>query len=293
MGLDLNGVWLPIVTPFRDDRVDFDSYRRLIDHYIPKGIAGLIPLGTTGESPTVDEDEYERIVDKTVEYNAGRVPVLVGAGGNYTRKVAKLIKIVEKYPVQGILSVAPYYNRPDQNGIYEHFKAIAAETSLPIVIYNIPYRTGRNIENSTLRRLAALKNVVGLKDSCGDIKQTMELLLDPPAGLAILTGEDALFYLTLTLGGAGGILAASHLGTEGFIRVYRAVQRNDHQGALAEWRKLAGFIPLLFKEPNPAPIKYCLWKQGLIASPETRLPLTGISSDLRAQLDKVLESLQH
>ena len=287
----LGGVWLPIITPFRDGEIDFVSYRRLIEHYLGKGIAGIIPLGTTGESPTIEEHEFEEMVARTVEYVAGRVPILIGVGGNYTKKVLRLLKVAEKYPIQGILSVCPYYNRPDQAGIYEHFRAIAEATSLDIVIYNIPYRTGRNIENETIRRLAELPNIIGLKDSCGDIKQTMELLLDPPAEFSILTGEDILYYLTLALGGDGGILASAHLATEGFVRVYEAMKVNDHHAALAEWRKLAGFIPLLFKEPNPAPVKYCLKRLGLIDSLETRLPLVEISSGLKARLDEVLAEL--
>ncbi|MGE5550959.1 MAG: 4-hydroxy-tetrahydrodipicolinate synthase [Bacteroidota bacterium] len=286
--MKVEGVWLPIITPFRDDKVDFASYFKLMDHYIAKGISGLVPLGTTGESPTISEAEFEEIVDKTVTHNAGRVPILIGVGGNYTKKVIKTLKMVEKYKVDGVLSVCPYYNRPDQNGIYQHFKQISEATDLRIVLYNIPYRTGRNIENETIHKLAALGNIVGLKDSCGDIKQTTELLLHPPASFSILTGEDALFYTTLVLGGSGGILAASHLATESFVEVYRLVRANDHQAALKIWRGLAEFVPLLFKEPNPAPIKYCLKRRGLIQSLETRLPLTEISEELKRQLDRVL-----
>lgn len=190
----LQGVWLPIITPFRNDEVDYISYQNLIEHYLSRGITGLIPLGTTGESPTVSEAEFEAITAKTVELVNGRVPILIGVGGNCTKKVIQQIHMVEKYKVDGILSVCPYYNRPDQNGIYQHFKQLSETTDLKIVIYNIPYRTGRNIENGTLRKLAEFKNIVGLKDSCGDIRQTMDLLLDHPDGFSILTGEDILFY---------------------------------------------------------------------------------------------------
>jgi 4-hydroxy-tetrahydrodipicolinate synthase len=286
--MKMTGVWVPLITPFKGDNVDFDSYKKLVDYYINKGATGLIPLGTTGESPTVSEEEFEEIVSKTMEYNNGRVPVYVGVGGNYTKKVVKQLKVVEKYKVDGILSVCPYYNRPDQRGIYEHFKYISEATDLSIIVYNIPYRTGRNIENKTIYKLAELKNIVALKDSCGDIKQTTDLLLNPPEGLSILTGEDALFYTTLTLGGAGGILASSHMRTEAFLDVYNKVKANDHEGALAVWKTLYPFIPLLFEEPNPAPIKYCLSKLGLISSPETRLPLTEISDGLKAKLDSVI-----
>lgn len=284
----ISGVWLPIITPFIEDKIDYKSYKRMIDHYAEKGISGLIPLGTTGEIPVLSDYEFEEMIDKTLEYNEDRLPVYVGVGGNYTAKVINKVKIAEKYNIQGILSVCPYYNRPNQEGIYSHFKAIAEETPLNIIIYNIPYRTGTNIENETIYRLAEYDNIAGLKDSCGDIKQTMALLLNPPKNFSILTGEDILFYLTLTLGGQGGILASSHLRTEQFVEVYNKVKENDHQAALKAWKPLYEFIPLLFKEPNPAPIKYCLKELGLIDSPELRLPLTEISGSLKEKLNHVL-----
>jgi 4-hydroxy-tetrahydrodipicolinate synthase len=286
--MKVRGVWLPVVTPFKNEIVDLKSYKRLIDYYIEKGIDGIIPLGTTGESPVIEDCEFEKIIEKTMEYVGGRVPVFIGAGGNYTNKVIKLVKTVEKYGADGILSVSPYYSRPDQRGIYEHFKSIADSTELDILIYNIPYRTGRNIENDTIWRLSEIKNIVGLKDSCGDIKQTMALLQDPPPGFSILTGEDILFYTTLALGGAGGILASAHLKTRDFIEVYDRMQANDHQGALPVWKGLASIIPLLFEEPNPTPLKYCLSKMSLIDSPETRLPLVPITEKLQSKLDAAL-----
>jgi 4-hydroxy-tetrahydrodipicolinate synthase len=282
----IQGVWLPVITPFIDDEVDYVSFRKLIDYYIEKGISGLIPMGTTGESPTVGEAETEEIVARTMEWVDKRVPVYVGVGGNCTQKTVQLVKKIEKYKVDGILSVCPYYNRPDQNGIYQHFLKIAEATGLNILIYNIPYRTGRNIENETLQRLAGIKNIIGLKDSCGDIKQTMDLLLNPPAGFSILTGEDLLYYTSLTLGGDGGILASAHLETGKFIKIYNLMRENNYQSALEIWKGLVDLVPLLFVEPNPAPIKYCLWKQGLIRSPETRLPITGISEGLKGKLDQ-------
>lgn len=286
--MQILGVWLPIITPFTNDKVDFKSYQNLIDYYIDKKIDGIIPLGTTGESPVIEEYEFEEIIEKTMEYVDGRIPVIVGAGGNYTKKMIRRLKIIEKYGVDGILSVSPYYNRPDQRGIFEHFRMIAEATDLDIIIYNIPYRTGRNIENETIHKLAEIKNIAGLKDSCGDIKQTMALLMDPPPGFSIMTGEDMLFYTTLLLGGSGGIMASAHLRTEDFVDVYNKIQANDHKGALSIWKDLAGMIPLLFEEPNPAPIKYCLNKMSLIDSPETRLPLMHITEKLEVKLNTVL-----
>ncbi|MGE5631197.1 MAG: 4-hydroxy-tetrahydrodipicolinate synthase [Caulobacteraceae bacterium] len=284
----IDGVWLPIITPFLRDEVDFRSYNRMIDHYINKGVSGIIPLGTTGESPTVSDEEFEEIVERTMEYVNGRVPVIVGVGGNNTKKVQKQLKIVERHKVNGILSVCPYYNRPDQRGIFEHFKRISEATYLDVIIYNIPYRTGRNIENETIHKLSELKNIIGLKDASGDIKQTLSLLLDAPADFSIMTGEDIFFYITLVYGGHGGILASSHVETESFIEVYNKVKENDHQGAFKIWKRLAEIIPLLFEEPNPSPIKYCLRKMGLIESSELRLPLMPVSEKLQKKLDKFL-----
>lgn len=286
--MQLTGVWLPIVTPFKDEKIDYKSYKRLIDHYSTKGISGFIPLGTTGEVPVLNDYEFQEMIEKTLEYNEKKLPVYVGVGGNYTAKVIEKLKIAEKYHIQGILSVCPYYNKPNQEGIYSHFNSIAQSTDLNIIIYNIPYRTGVNIQNDTIHRLAEIKNVVALKDACGDIKQTMELLMDPPKDFSILTGEDIFFYLTLTLGGQGGILASSHLKTELFIDVYNKVKENNTKAALEIWKQLYDFIPLLFKEPNPAPIKYCLKKLGLLDSAELRLPLMEASKELGEKLDRII-----
>lgn len=286
--MQLTGVWLPIITPFKDDKIDTKSYKRLMDYYSSKGISGIIPLGTTGEIPVLSDSEFEEMIDLTMEYNTGRLPVYAGVGGNYTAKVVSKLKLAAKHGVDGILSVCPYYNRPGQEGIYQHFKSIAQETDLNIVIYNIPYRTGVNIENDTLRRLSEIKNIIGVKDASGDIKQTTALLMDPPKDFSILTGEDILFYATLTMGGQGGILASAHLSTEKFVEVYQRMKVNDHETALTVWKQLYDFIPLLFKEPNPAPIKYCLNKLGLIDSPEVRLPLTQITKQLAEKLDRLL-----
>lgn len=286
--MQLTGVWLPIITPFKDNKIDYPSYKRMMNYYTDKGISGIIPLGTTGEIPTLSDYEFEEMIEKTMEYNRDRLPVYVGVGGNNTAKVIKKVKIAEEYDIQGILSVCPYYNRPNQEGIYSHFKSIATETKLNMILYNIPYRTGVNIENETIYKLAEIKNIIGLKDSCGDIKQTMALLMNPPKNFSILTGEDLLFYLTLTMGGQGGILASSHIKTEQFVEVYNKVKANDTEGAFRIWQELYPIIVLLFKEPNPAPIKYCLQKHGLILTSEVRLPLTQISEQLKEKLDLIL-----
>jgi 4-hydroxy-tetrahydrodipicolinate synthase len=283
----ISGVLLPIITPFGDGKIDYQSYKTLIDFYLKKEINGIIPNGTTGECPTIDDYEMEELLDKTIEYTDSQVPVYFGLGGNNTDKLVKKLKGLEKRGIKGILSVAPYYSRPDQRGIYEHFRKLSESTPLEIIIYNIPYRTGRNIENETLRKLALLKNITGLKDSCGDIKQTMDLLINRPENLSILTGEDILYYLTLTLGGDGGILAAAHVQTEKFIDIYKLMLGNNHRQALAIWKEISWFIPYLFEEPNPAPLKFILHQAGKIASDEVRLPLVGISDKMKQKLNGI------
>jgi 4-hydroxy-tetrahydrodipicolinate synthase len=282
----ISGLWLPIVTPFRDGAVDFQSYERLIDHYLALGIDGLFPLGTTGEAPTLEEAEIDELVERTVERVAGRVPVFVGVGGNATRKVEKSLRRLERFAFGGIVSVCPYYNRPSQDGLVAHFRAIAAATDRDVLIYNIPYRTAVNLSNDSLLELARVPNIVGVKDSSGSLPQSLDLLARRPPGFSVLTGEDALYFTMLANGADGGILAASHLMTERFVEVKRRFATNDVAGARAAWSPLASFVPLLFAEANPMPIKHLLWRQGLIASPECRLPLTTISDDLARRLDR-------
>ena len=281
---EISGVWLPIVTPFVDGAVDFVSYERLLEHYLGRGVSGIFPLGTTGESPTIDDEEVEALVDRTVSVVAGRVPVFVGLSGNATKKVLKSLDRLKRYSFRGVVAVCPYYNRPSQDGMHEHFTRIAEATDREIVIYNIPYRTGVNLANDTLLRLAELPNVVGVKDSSGSLAQSLELLRQRPRGFSVMTGEDAYFYTMLAHGGNGGILASAHLRTEAFVAVYERMAANDHHAARAIWAGLETLVPLLFKEANPMPIKHCLWRQDLIKSPECRLPLTRISPGLADEL---------
>ncbi len=246
---------------------------------------GLLPLGTTGESPALDEDEIAAVIERTLTVADGRVPVFAGIGGNATAKVEKELKRLRHLPIAGILSVCPYYNRPSQDGLIAHFRRIAAATDRDVVIYNIPYRTAVNLSNDSLLELAEVPNIVGVKDSSGSVEQSLELLRRKPADFAVLTGEDALFFTMRANGAEGGILAASHVMTEGFVEVERRFAADDLAGARAAWAPLAGFVPMLFAEANPMPIKHLLWRQGLIASPECRLPLTKISDGLARRLD--------
>jgi 4-hydroxy-tetrahydrodipicolinate synthase len=283
-----NTLWLPLVTPFKDGAVDFASYERLITHYRAIGVDAFFPLGTTGESPTLDDAEAEALIERTLAV-AGDVPVYVGVGGNATAKVVKTLRRLEHLPFRGIVSVCPYYNRPGQDGLVAHFGAIASETDREVFIYNIPYRTAVNLSNDSLLELAELPNIVGTKDSCGILAQSLDLLARKPAGFSVLTGEDALYFTMLANGADGGILAASHVMTERFREVGRRFADNDVAGARATWTPLASLVPMLFAEANPMPIKHLLWRQGLIDSPECRLPLTRISDALARRLDGLID----
>jgi 4-hydroxy-tetrahydrodipicolinate synthase len=281
----ISGLWLPLITPFKDGALDLASYERLVAHYLEKGVDALFPLGTTGESPTLDDGEIEAIIECTLRVAAGRAPVFVGVGGNATRKVEKELKRLTHLPFAGIVSVCPYYNRPSQDGLIAHFRRIAETTDRDVLIYNIPYRTAVNLSNDSLLELAQIRNIVGVKDSSGNIAQSLDLLARKPAGFSVLTGEDALYFTMLANGADGGILAASHILTDRFVEVGRRFADNDVAGARAVWAPLAEITPLLFAEANPMPIKHLLWRQGLIASPECRLPLTRISDGLGRRLD--------
>src|SRR5512138_821930 len=288
----LSGVWLPIVTPFREGKVDFESYTRLLKRYLGLGIAGLIPLGTTGESPTIDDFEVEEIVERTLAVVNGRVPVFFGIGGNATHRVVKLLRRLERQAYDGILTVCPYYNRPSQSGMQAHFRAIADATDRRILIYNIPYRTGVNLSNDSLLELARVPNIVGVKDSSGSLAQSLDLLARRPPDFSVLTGEDVHFLTMLKHGADGGILAAAHVATRAFVRLAELIRAGRIAEAEIEWRPLEPIVTALFAEPNPMPLKHWLWREGAIATRECRLPMDQVSRELADRLDAMQAALR-
>jgi 4-hydroxy-tetrahydrodipicolinate synthase len=285
----IEGVWLPLVTPFRDGALDETSLRRMARHYVRQPVDGMILAATTGEGLTIDEDETARLADIVAAEVAGRIPLYLGLSGSDTRKMEKALQRTAPWPVDGYLIACPYYTRPSQEGLYRHFAALAGQTARPIMVYNIPYRTGVNMGNDTLLRLAALANIVGVKDCCADQAQSFDLMRGKPDGFAVMTGEDALFYPALTQGAEGGILASAHIETARFASVRNIILSGDQQGALRAWRALADLPRLLFAEPSPAPIKHWLWRSGLIDSPEVRLPMTPVSDVLAARIEREVE----
>jgi 4-hydroxy-tetrahydrodipicolinate synthase len=281
------GVWLPLVTPFRDGALDEISLERLVDRYAQTPITGFVVAATTGEGLTLDPGETRRLVEIVAGSSQGR-PMLLGLSGSNTRALVAELRETAAWPVDGYLVACPYYTRPSQEGLFRHFSALADEAARPIALYNIPYRTGVNLANDTLFRLAEHPNVVGVKDCCGDPTQSFDLLRGRPAGFTVLTGEDALFYDAIAHGADGGITASAHADPEGFVVVHRALLARGHVEALARWSCLVDLARILFAEPSPAPIKHWLWRAGLIASPELRLPMTPVSRGLADRLDMLL-----
>jgi 4-hydroxy-tetrahydrodipicolinate synthase len=292
-----HGIWLPLITPFRDGDLDEPSVRRLIRHYAAGPIAagpidGLILAATTGEGLTLDDDETERLIHiSRDELGASNrtIPLYLGLCGSDTRAGVKALHHTAAWPIDGYLIACPYYSRPSQSGLYRHFSALAENTGRPILIYNIPYRTGVNLGNETMLRLAERPNIVGVKDCCADAMQSFDLLRGRPSGFSVLTGEDALFHTALTQGADGGILASAHIDPHGFAAIRNDLLRGDQACALERWRSLADLPRLLFAEPSPGAIKYWMWRVGLIESAELRLPMTSVSDQLAARIDREIE----
>jgi len=288
MALDLHGCGTALVTPFRrDGSLDDKALRRLVQFQLNEGIDFLVPCGTTGETPTLEHGEYLAVLRLVIGEVAHRIPVVAGVGGNNTYKVAELAREVAALGVQAILSVAPYYNKPTQEGLYQHFKIIAHAVSVPVVLYNVPGRTSSNIEPATVARLAEIPNIIGIKEASGSIVQQMEVLRSVPAGFRVLSGDDAFTLPLIAAGGAGVISVASNEIPGPMTRLTRLCL----EGKFAEARKLnAELLPLMqanFIETSPIPVKAALAMMGLIEE-VYRLPLVPLKPENRARLEQVL-----
>ncbi|QWG14139.1 4-hydroxy-tetrahydrodipicolinate synthase [Bradyrhizobium sediminis] len=288
----LQGLWLPLVTPFRDGELDETSLRRLVRHYADGPVDGLILAATSGEGMTLGIAELERVVALVrVEISeSGRyLPICLGLSGASTRKMLDTLDETATWPIDGYLIASPYYLRPSQRGLQQHFSALADHASWPIVLYNIPYRTAVNLTNETLLELAQHPNIVGLKDCCADRAQSIDLLRRRPAGFRVLTGEDAQYYEALGDGADGAILLSAHIETETFASVRTLLREGNRDAASARWESIAELTRLLFAEPSPAPAKYWLARTGLIERAEVRLPMVEVGAELAARLDAEME----
>ena len=283
----LHGLWLPLITPFRDGALDETSLRRLVRHYADMPVNGLILAATTGEGLTLSPAETERLAF-AVRDELGKIkkiPICLGLSGSNTSALLDTLDRTAAWPIDGYLISCPYYSRPSQRGLQLHFEALADRAARPVMIYNIPYRTGVNLGNDAMLRLADHPNIIGLKDCCANREQSLELLQRRPENFAVLSGEDAHAHEALIDGADGGILASAHIATETFALVCKLMAAGDRDAASAHWQSVEELTRVLFAEPSPAPIKYWLWRSGLIDSAEVRLPMTEVSAELAARLD--------
>jgi 4-hydroxy-tetrahydrodipicolinate synthase len=284
------GCGTALVTPFRRDlSLDEDALRRLVRRQVEAGIDFLVPCGTTGESPTLTHAEQVRVVEITVEEARGKLPVVAGAGGNNTAHVIEMAREFAARGANGILSVSPYYNKPMQEGLYQHYKALAEAVSLPIIVYNIPGRTGSNVETPTLARLAQIKNIVGVKEASGNISQMAAVLANVPKDFAVFSGDDAITLPLMALGGRGIISVASNEIPGEMTRIAALANANDFAAARALHEKWYPLMDINFVETNPVPVKSVLALMGL-CEPVFRLPMVPPKPENLAKIRGVLES---
>jgi 4-hydroxy-tetrahydrodipicolinate synthase len=285
------GCGTALVTPFRKDlSLDEPTLRALVRRQIEAGINFLVPCGTTGESPTLTRAEHLRVVEITLEEAKGEVPVLAGAGGYNTHEVIELARELESMGVDGILSVTPYYNRPTQEGLYQHYCAIASGTRLPIVVYSVQGRTGVNVEPSTLARLARIDNIVAVKEASGNIGQMATILAEVPPDFVVLSGDDAITIPLAALGGRGVISVASNEIPAEMTQIAQACLHNDFIAARAIQSKYLPLMNVNFVESNPIPVKAAMALMGLL-EPVWRLPMVPPTPASLAKIEKVLVSL--
>ncbi|MGB2666402.1 MAG: 4-hydroxy-tetrahydrodipicolinate synthase [Candidatus Acidiferrum sp.] len=286
------GTGTALVTPFRrDSSLDESALRSLVKRQIDAGIDFLVPCGTTGESPTLSEEEHRRVVEITVELAKGKVPVLAGAGGYNTCEVIERARELARLDASGILSVTPYYNKPTQDGLYQHFKAIAEAVDLPIILYSVQGRTGVNIEPATVARLAQIPNIVGIKEASGNVGQMAAILNCVPEEFLVLSGDDALTLPLLAIGGRGVVSVASNEIPAEMKRLTQLALAGDFAGAREIHRRYHPLMEVNFVESNPIPVKAAMAEMGLL-EPCWRLPLVPPKAENRAKIHGVLESLR-
>src|SRR3990170_654936 len=284
------GSFTALITPLKNGGLDQDSFRRLVEWQIGEGTHGLVPVGTTGESPTLSHDEHKRVVELTIEVARGRVPVIAGAGSNSTAEAIDLASHAAKAGADAVLIVTPYYNKPTQEGLYQHFKAINDAVAVPIVIYNIPGRSVVDMSVATMARCAELENVVGVKDATANLARCSQQRLAIGKDFCQLSGEDATALGFMAHGGSGCISVASHIAPRLCAEFQNACLEGDFKAALALQDRLMPLHDALFVETSPGPVKYAASRLGLCSS-ETRLPLVPVSEATRKAVDAALAAV--
>lgn len=285
----IKGAITALVTPMRDGRIDEQGLVDLIEFQIAGGIHGLVPCGTTGESATLDFNEHKRVIDLTVQTVAGRVPVIAGTGANNTLEAIELTASAKASGADAVLSVVPYYNKPSQEGLYEHFKAILEAVDIPMVLYNVPGRTVTNMLPATVARLAALPGVIGIKEACGSLQQVSEVIQRCPRDFIVLSGDDFTAMPTVLIGGRGVISVVSNLAPAKMARMMEAALQGNLAEANALHYELFSLMGAMFCYPSPAPAKQGLELMGRIRSAEVRLPMTRMDA---ASLGRLRQDMQ-
>lgn len=287
-----SGVYTALATPMRDSGIDFSSLGSLVEHQIAGGINGLVSMGTTGESPTLNNEEHIDVVRATVDATAGKVPVIAGTGSNSTSEAIELTKLAESAGADGFLVVAPYYNKPSQEGLFQHFSAIAEVTEKPIVLYSIPSRCGIEISvEVTARLFEKYPHVCCMKAAEGSCEKVTEYVRTLGPDYSVMSGDDGLTLPFMAAGARGVISVASNLAVSPLVEMVQAANNNDFAKAREIHLKFYSLFRGIFMEPNPVPIKYCLQKAGIITTDEVRLPLAQLDETTRAALDSLIIEL--
>ena len=286
------GVFTALITPFtKDGKLDEQALRKLVDFQIDQGIDGLVPVGTTGESPTLSPEETEQVIRIVVKQTGGRVPVIAGTGSNCTDKAIHMTEKARQIGATASLQVAPYYNKPTGEGFFRHFTAIADAVDLPMVVYNIPGRTGKNIENPVMLKLAQHKNIVAVKEASGNISQMMDLIANKPKDFDVLSGDDNLTYSLMALGGKGVISVASNAVPDRMKDLTHSALKGDWDRARKLHYELLPLFKAIFLETNPIPIKATMAMKGFVEE-VYRLPMCPMSGENKKALTEVLKQLK-
>ena len=282
-----SGSYVALVTPFKNNQVDVEKLKELVEFHVKKGTSGIVPCGTTGEAPTLSHEEHRLVIESVVKAVNRRIEVIAGTGSNNTTEAIELTRFAREVGADGCLVITPYYNKPTQNGLYLHFKQISKTVDLPIVMYNVPGRTGINMLPSTVAKLAKIKNIVGLKEASGNISQVSQIVRDCGEDFDVLSGDDAMTFPILAVGGKGVISVVANIVPGELAGLVEAFNRGDIKKAREMHLKMFALFGAMFYETNPIPVKTAMSLKGMI-SDEIRLPLCKMSDENLAKLKTVL-----
>jgi len=283
-----SGSFVALVTPFKNNRVDVEKLKELVEFHIKKGTSGIVPCGTTGESPTLSHEEHRLVIETVVKAVNGRIKVIAGTGSNNTNEAIELTRFAKEVGADGCLVITPYYNKPTQNGLYLHFKKIAETVDIPIIMYNVPGRTGTNMISSTAAKLSKIKNIIGLKEASGNITQISQIVRECVEEFDVLSGDDAMTFPILAVGGKGVISVAANIAPAEVAELVEAFNKGDINKSRKMHLKMLPLFEAMFYETNPIPVKTSMNLMGMI-SEEIRLPLCKMSEENLKKLKTTLK----